>query len=472
VRSGSLASSERACVCKMAFFQRGESCFRMLTKQQPATQEPKPEVPATPPEEKVTQEADTPETSAKKPMHRGVMLGSLMSFISVSAAAISFPFMQSRRDALGCDALCQGGQTSFRSGLMLVGAALIGRASDQFGRVPMLWLGLAGSLTSLGISASLDTLQGMWIAIAPTALLNHNWNVAKALFTDYIAEQGGDDADRAGAVGKLGMAVGLSFMAGPLLGTFVVATYQEAILLSMAMTACSGVFIAMLPTPAAQAQQQKQPSSGLMDFVRMPVLQTRGAQLLMVMRLLMALAFHMFAPVWQVSLKSRFDFGPKDHAQLMGMVGFCYALSQGVVSKPLIKLAGKDPSKLILLCILVLGGCRPFALWTSSVAVVYALYVPMVIALGVMNTAITTACSYLADGDQLGGLFGVMESVESIAGMVGPALGGLAAAYHADLPLAAVCSSYGVAFVLVLLFFGKHVVQATAGVPHNDKKEQ
>jgi|TARA_B110001469_G_scaffold104392_1_gene103274 hypothetical protein len=43
-----------------------------------------------------------------------------------------------------------------------------------------------------------------------------------------------------------------------------------------------------------------------------------------------------------------------------------------------------------------------------------------VIALGVMNTAITTACSFLADGDQLGGLFGIMESVESIAGNPSP----------------------------------------------------
>ena len=40
----------------------------------------------------------------------------------------------------------------------------------------------------------------------------------------------------------------------------------------------------------------------------------------MLMRLTMALAFHMFAPVWQVSLKTRFDFGPMDHAKLMGMV--------------------------------------------------------------------------------------------------------------------------------------------------------
>jgi hypothetical protein len=445
----------------MALFQRGESFFQKLAK---------PEPNPVPPGERAKQN-EAPEV-LERPTHRGVLLGSLMSFVSVTAFAIGIPFLQTRRDALGCDALCQGGQTSLRSALNLVGASLIGRASDQFGRLPMLWLGLASSLATFGITYSLDTLQGMWIAMIPSGLLDHRWNVAKALLTDYIVEQGGDDADRAGAVGKLGMAVGLSFMAGPMLGTLVVKTHQEALVLSMALTVGSGLFIAMLPMPAAQEQHQTKPSSGLMDFVQMPVLRTRGAQLLMGVRFLMALAFHMFAPVWQVSLKSRFNFGPRDHAQFMGMVGFCYALSQGVVSKPLIKLSGKDPTKLILLCILALGGCRPFALWTTSVAVVYLLYVPMVIALGVMNTAITTACSCLADGDQLGGLFGVMESVESIAGMVGPTVGGLAAAYHADLPLAAVCSSYAVAFALVLLFFGAHVVHSTVDAPPSSKKDQ
>ena len=38
-------------------------------------------------------------------------------------------------------------------------------------------------------------------------------------------------------------------------------------------------------------------TEGLMAFLSMPVLRTRGAQLLMALRLLMALAFHMFMPV-------------------------------------------------------------------------------------------------------------------------------------------------------------------------------
>ena len=80
----------------------------------------------------------------------------------------------------------------------------------------------------------------------------------------------------------------------------------------------------------------------------------------------------------QVSIKNRFDFGPADHAKFMGLIGLTYALSQGLVAKPLVKLFGHDPTRLLLLCILLLGGSRPFALLTSSIYIVYALYIPMV----------------------------------------------------------------------------------------------
>ena len=412
-------------------------------------------------------------TTASPPKgHRGVTLSSISVFLAVSSAAVQFPFVQTRRDALGCDALCQGGQTSLRSGLGLVGAALIGRASDTFGRLPMLWVGTFASLASTLISGAYDTLDGMWLAIVPVALFNQNFSVAKALVSDYIDEEGGTDADKAGAVGKLGMAVGFAFMAGPVLAATMVSNYRDALGISTVGLCISAGFLLLLPKPkgggatgsagrGGTGETQKASGGGLLAFLSMPVLQTRGAQLLMALRLLMAFAFHMFAPLWQVSLKQRFDFQPKDHAQFMGLIGLTYALSQGLLAKPLIRKAGADPTKLLLCCIFFLGGARPFALYTSSVLVIYALYVPMVISLGVMNTAITTASSRLAEGDQLGGLFGVLESVESLAGIVGPSLGGLLAKVgdgSGTSTLAAVIGCYGAAFALVSIFFSKHVV--------------
>merc|ERR1712232_878618 len=143
-----------------------------------------------------------------------------------------------------------------------------------------------------------------------------------------------------------------------------------------------------------------------------------------------------------------------------GLVGLTYALSQGLVAKPLVHRTAERPSLLVLSCIFVLGSARPFALWTSSLQVIYVLYVLMVIALGVMNTA----SSKLADKAQLGGFFGVMESVENVAGMVGPALGGLLAQAGQHATLGAVIGCYAAAAALVSLCF-THVTNPSRSAP-------
>lgn len=121
----------------------------------------------------------------------------------------------------------------------------------------------------------------------------------------------------------------------------------------------------------------------------------------------------------------------------------------------------QNPSRLVLGCVFLLGGLRPFALLTTHLSTVYLLYVPMVIALGTINTTITAACSRLAPAHELGGLFGVLEAVEAVAGMVGPALGGLLATSGEGLALASVCVCYGLTFALVVLTFDKWVVRPT-----------
>ena len=149
----------------------------------------------------------------------------------------------------------------------------------------------------------------------------------------------------------------------------------------------------------------------------------------------------------------------------MGMIGLVYAVSQGAVAKPLVARFKSDPRLLLLACVSALGGLRPIALWTPSVAVVYVCYAPMVVALGVMNTAITASSARLALSDELGGFFGVLESVESVAGLLGPTLGGLLARTHEHAALGAVVTCYALVFALVALFYNAHVARATKPRP-------
>lgn len=60
-----------------------------------------------------------------------------------------------------------------------------------------------------------------------------------------------------------------------------------------------------------------------------------------------------------------------------------------------------------------------------TLQIVYVVMAAVIVALGIMNTSISSACSTLADASQIGGLFGILEAVESLAGLVGPAIGGI-----------------------------------------------
>eukprot|EP00607_Mallomonas_marina_P009890 CAMPEP_0182420712 /NCGR_PEP_ID=MMETSP1167-20130531/5718_1 /TAXON_ID=2988 /ORGANISM="Mallomonas Sp, Strain CCMP3275" /LENGTH=356 /DNA_ID=CAMNT_0024597041 /DNA_START=294 /DNA_END=1363 /DNA_ORIENTATION=+ len=351
------------------------------------------------------------------------------------AAALTFPFLQAKRDDLGCDALCFGTMQSTRSGLTLIGAFLMGRLSDRYGRHSALATGLVSSLLSYILHYRCNSITGMWIALIPSSLLNQNFTVLKALFAEYNEESGGTESERASALGRLGMAVGVGFMVGPMIGAQLLASYNNAVICAFGLTLISCVFLvpplvpipvqkSLFSRPATTTIDNTSSLGGVMKLLSLPAARSKGAQLLMCIKLLMALAFAIFMTVWTVSVRQRFNFGPKDHAYFMGWVGLWYALSQGVLARMCIRRAGEDPTVVLLICVAWLGLGRVVAMSTLSITVVYIAMALVIVALGIVNTAISSACSHLADGSQVGGLFGLLETIESAGGLIGPTVGG------------------------------------------------
>lgn len=404
----------------------------------------------------------------------GITIGSISLFLSFLGSSLTIPYLQSQRDKLGCDVMCYGSMQSARSGLSMVGLVLVGRLSDRIGRTKMMWIGLFASLFSYATNIYGTDMTSMWLALIPSALLNHNFNVMKALFADYSSDYGYSESQRASAIGKLGMVAGLSFMLGPMLGTSVLGSYLHTTYAAVSLTILSGSMLLLLPVSnsesnsaknAAQPVKATQPISllsikeNIVSFFYMPAIQSPGARLLLFMRCFMALAFHIFMTIWTVSLKKRFDFAAKDHAYFMGWIGLWYAVSQGLLARLLIRFCAEDPTWLILMCAVCLGLGRMWAMMTSSLVMVYAIMACVIIALGVINTTISTDCSRLAGKDQVGGLFGVFEAVEGFSGLIGPSLGGLLFNANPHLPLASVVAAYACVCIGIVLYYRKYIVQ-------------
>lgn len=407
---------------------------------------------------------------------RGMWLGCMFSFAQTTGNCLTMPFAQAFRDDLGCDALCVGSQQSARSAIGLVGMVAIGRLSDRFGRTPMLGIGLAGSAASLCIGIAMPSLLGMWLALVPYSLLNQNFSVMKALFTDYYP---GSDAtsDRSGAIGKLGMFLGLSMMVGSGGASSIVSDYNGAQVLGLIAHIVALPFLLMLPVPlgTAAAASSTIGKQTMFDHLRtlasLPVLRSRGAQLLVFLRAGMALAFWLYYAIWTPSLKQRFDFGAADHGKFMAFIGAVYALAQGVIAKPLIRICTRnrdgraDTSALLCACMVVLALARIYALLCSTRQEATASFALIVVALGVANALLASAVGAIAGGTEAGGLYGFLEACEAVVGMAGPLLGGLLARLEEEsgyphLVLGVVVAVYGMNAAAVALFYHESVVPA------------
>ena len=246
-------------------------------------------------------------------IHLGFIVGSLSVFVSMLGASITFPFLQSQRDLLGCDALCYGSLQSVRSALSLIGSSLVGRLSDRFGRLPMLWIGLISSFSSYLISYSHQNIRGLWLSMIPVALLNQNYSVIKALFADYNFDNVGDEAERTQALGRLGMSVGISFMIGPLISATFIKSYEQAMIIALIFSFISGIIMLFLPNSSSEVIrrtksqnhllseeniEKTQHSNSFFSFMNLPVVKLPGSQLLFFMRLMMGISFSIFMTVW------------------------------------------------------------------------------------------------------------------------------------------------------------------------------
>ena len=417
--------------------------------------------------------------------NNGFLYGTISLAAVVTAGSVTMGHYQSRRNDLGCDALCVGGMTSARSTLTLLGSTIIGRMSDTRAldhiggaRRLFLFLGILALGLDLLLSATATTMPALWVSMIPSALFQQNFNILKALFGEYH-DDSASAADRAGSVGKLGMAVGLAFMFGPFLSSVWLTSYVAATLFGGACLLIAALFVWLLPSVESNSKVSPKDGIASKQVATVPKGLLQGfipgvvrlahtppaAVFIACARLCMGLAFHIFQTIWTVALRERFHFGPAEYNQYFGFIGLTFAISQGFLAQWIIeKFAQTDKgrSRVLLSCALTLGGGRMLVYQTHSIFVVYCLFGAIVTALGVINTLFTADTSKIVEPRDLGGLFGLLASVESIAGIAGPVLGGALARIHPIYgPLSAVLSLYGVVFSMVYGGYERIVCQST-----------
>ena len=375
-------------------------------------------------------------------LKQATRLGALSMGLNTLAASLTIPYLQSRRDELGCDSVCYGSMTSTRSTLALIGAALVGRISDipykgGNSRRLCLFLGVAAAMTALATANRARTLVELWWSLFPN-MFQQNMSVMKALFSEYHSMYDDTEnskgspksatntgADRASSAGTLGMVAGLSFMVGPMMGSILLANYDQATMVSMVLLLLSAVVIALLPSVDHKDKKDdpEPKNKSLLAFLDVPSARSPAAIFVLVNRLLMSMSDQIFSVICPSSLKERFEFGPK-LLMFFSMIGLFYAFAQGFAAKRALQRFGghtsQGRSRLFVVCLVTVSVARYWAFYSYNLRLVYMLYAIMVTAFGISATMVTADASRIPAVEEVGSFFGIMAAVESGAGVIGP----------------------------------------------------
>ncbi|ODT80656.1 MAG: tetracycline resistance MFS efflux pump [Pelagibacterium sp. SCN 64-44] len=300
--------------------------------------------------------------------------------------------------------------------MQFIFSPILGALSDRFGRRPVLLLSLAGTLVDYLVMA-LSPLG--WVLVVGRALAgitSANMAVASAYITDITPAE-----HRAQRFGLVGAVMNTGFIIGPVIGGLLGAWWLRSPFLAAAIFNGLNLFIALFVLPESRNAQ-----AGGFDFKDLnplrPLLWLWNFKPLLPM-VAVSVVFGLVAAVpgtiWVLYGAARFGWDPVHMGLSFAVFGISGALAQALLVGPLSRRFG-DLGTLMIgvgfdMLAYVLMAFADQSWMGYAIAPLFALG-------GVAMPALQSLLTSRVSDDQQGQLQGVVASLMSLAGIVGPVL--------------------------------------------------
>jgi DHA1 family tetracycline resistance protein-like MFS transporter len=319
-----------------------------------------------------------------------------------------------------------GAVMSAYSLMQFIFAPLLGRLSDRIGRRPVLLTSTAGAAISYVIFAYGSGLQGhtallvLFLSRAFGGLCGANITVAQAYIADITPP-----AERSKKMGLIGMAFGLGFIFGPIIGGLARQHFGPAGPGWFAASLCAANFLlalAILPEswkPNAEHAAQRPHVDQWFHTMSRP-----KVGLLIGIFFLATFCFTCFETTLGLLIFQKFSIdaesarGIKLVTYLFMYAGIVGALVQGGATGRLVKLMGEPKLVAVsLFCVALSLGPMPFA---RSWFEIYALLALLAIGSSMTRPPVFGMISNLTPAHEQGVTIGVAQSTGSLARILGP----------------------------------------------------
>ena len=348
----------------------------------------------------------------------------LIVFIDLLGFGLILPLLPYYAETFGASDTVVGLLVASYAAAQLIGAPILGRFSDRFGRRPILLLSLVGTLLGFLLLGFANTLWILFAARILDGLTGGNISVAQAYITDVT-----DAKDRAKGLGMIGAAFGLGFIIGPASGGllsqwgYAVPAFVAAVLVLINLVMVSLWLPESLPPEKREttATATKRPAvtfSALLEALKRPF---TGP--LLITRFFFGLAFAIFQTIFALYALRRFNLDATQTGFILTYVGVLAAVVQGVLVGRLSERFRDDVLIFVSVGIMALS-LLGWAL-SPSVAVLLIILAPTAFAGGILNTVLSSALTKAVEPQEIGGILGLSASIESATRVLAPTLGGI-----------------------------------------------
>ncbi len=355
----------------------------------------------------------------------------LVVFVDVLGFGLILPLLPYYAETYGASVWVTGLLVASYAAAQMIGAPLLGRASDRYGRRPVLLLSIAGTAFGfllLALAEPLGTALGAMVGTAAAVngfiiaimfasriidgLTGGNISVAQAYITDVT-----DKESRAKGLGLLGAAFGFGFIIGPaaggLLSTFGYAV-PAFVATGIATLNLIGVYF-FLPeslTDERHAEIAQQPRAPISFDALVAAFRRPRVGPILHTRFFYGLAFAMFTSIFSLyAAGGPLNLSAAATGFVLAYVGVLAAVVQGFAIG---RLAKRYPEATLMFAsalAMVVG----FLLWgmVPNVILLLIVLLPLAIGGGVLNTILSTVLTKAVPGEEVGGTLGLASAVES-----------------------------------------------------------
>lgn len=302
----------------------------------------------------------------------------------------------------------------------LIAGPILGRLSDRFGRRPLLIVSQAGTALSfiiLGLSRDFPT---MLLARMLDGASGGNILVAQAYVADVTKPE-----NRSRGLGLIGMAFGLGFVLGPLLGGVLVSLsfvppewrLRVPFLVGAVFSILAFVLVLTrlpesLPADPARREALRVPTwHGFLETVTHPIIAA-----LVTVGFLFILSFASLEGTFSLYLRERMGWGARGAAYGFAFLGLISALVQGGLIRPLIPRFGEPRLILTGLTALVVG-MAALAVASEAIGLVAATIL-VAVGQGLISPTLSGLLSRVTPPNEQGAIFGTLSSAQTLARML------------------------------------------------------